>query len=154
MVPAFTVKSSAATITGRPSMRPEPMTMRVGGQVGPADERAELLERPRIEEVVDARTRVELPGRAVLGEPLLATHRARGAAVTQIVERRFPLVGAATIVMFRLLHTVPPGTQRELKQPVDVRRSASRRGRRQLRAAQDVDISVSSSRRPETEGRR
>ena len=28
---------------------------RVGGQVRPADERAELLERPRIEEVVDAR---------------------------------------------------------------------------------------------------
>jgi hypothetical protein len=48
MVPAFTVKSSAATITGRPSIRPEPMTIASGRQVGPARERFELLEGARI----------------------------------------------------------------------------------------------------------
>ena len=72
---------------------------RVGGKVGTAHERAELLERPRIEEVVDACTRIELPGGAVLGESLLAAHEPpRDPTVTQITERRFPVVGAETII--------------------------------------------------------
>ena len=74
-MPAFTVKSSAATITGRPSMRPEPITIASAGASVAADERAELLERAGIEQVVDARADVELARAAVLREPFLAAHR-------------------------------------------------------------------------------
>ena len=42
-----------------------------------ADERAELEERARVEQVVDAGAGVELALAAVLGQPFLAAHRAR-----------------------------------------------------------------------------
>ena len=76
-MPAITVKSSAATITGRPSMRPEPMHDGVGRGLLATHERAELEERARVEQVVDAGAGVELALAAVLGQPLLAAHRAR-----------------------------------------------------------------------------
>ena len=58
-------------------MRPEPITIASAGASVAADERAELLERAGVEQVVDAGARVELPGRAVLGQPLLAAHEPR-----------------------------------------------------------------------------
>ena len=48
---------------------------RVGRRVVAADERAELLERAGIEQMVDARADVELARAAVLRQPLLAAHR-------------------------------------------------------------------------------
>src|SRR5881397_216574 len=43
--------------------------------------------------MVDACARVELSGGAVLGEPLLAAHRARGGpALAEVLERRAPLL--------------------------------------------------------------
>ncbi len=50
---------------------------RVGRRVVAADERAELLERTGIEQVVDAGADVELARGAVLRQPLLAAHRSR-----------------------------------------------------------------------------
>ena len=47
----------------------------VGGGVLAADERAELLERTRVEQVIDARAGVELARVAVFLQPLVAAHR-------------------------------------------------------------------------------
>ena len=68
---------------------------RVGGRVLAADERAELLERSRVEEHVDAGAHVELAGGAVLLQPLLAAHRTRcSAALLEILEDAVPVAGA------------------------------------------------------------
>jgi len=72
IVPAFTVKSSAATITGRPSIRPEAHHDRVGRRLLAADERAQLVEGAGIQQRVDARPDVELARGAVLGPALVA----------------------------------------------------------------------------------
>src|SRR5262249_21708014 len=58
------------------------------------DERAELEERTVVEQVVDARAGVELPGVAVLAQPLLAAHRARSlASLGEVCENLVPAFG-------------------------------------------------------------
>ena len=76
LVPASTVKSSQPAITWRPSIRARAGDERVGRHVA-ADERADLAERARIEQVRHARPGVELARRPVLGQALLAAHRPR-----------------------------------------------------------------------------
>ena len=66
---------------------------RVGRRVLTADERAQLLERPRVEQMRDARAGVELARVAVLAQPLLAAHRARRLApAREVVEDVVPPV--------------------------------------------------------------
>ena len=65
---------------------------RIGRRVVPAHQGAELLERTRVEEMVDARPGVELPGAAVLRQPLVAAHGARrAAAFLQVLQDLVPL---------------------------------------------------------------
>ena len=93
MVPATVVKSSAPTITGEPLIEPEPATMRVGRRSRP-DERAELAERARVEQPLDARAGVELALAAVLVEPLRPAHALCVLTATvEIVERLPPVLG-------------------------------------------------------------
>ena len=68
---------------------------RVGGRLVAADERAELLERTRVEEHVDAGANIELARVAVLAQPFVAAHRARRrAALLEILEDVVPIVRA------------------------------------------------------------
>ncbi len=99
IVPALTVKSSAATITGRPSTVPEPITTASAGASSPPTSVPSSRNEPGIEQVVDAGPGVELPRPPVLGQPLVATHGARRApAVGQVVEDLVPpLVGVRPV---------------------------------------------------------
>ena len=69
MVPARVVKSSAPTITGRAVDQAGAGDDAVGGDVA-ADQRADLAERARVEQMVDPRAGVELALGALLGQAL------------------------------------------------------------------------------------
>jgi hypothetical protein len=65
----------------------------VGGDLA-TDHRAELTERARVEQVVDARPRIELALVAVFGQPLRTAHRPRAlTAAVEVVERLLPVGG-------------------------------------------------------------
>ena len=94
IVPAITVKSSAATITGRPLDPPRPEHDGLGRRLVATGERAELEERPGVDERVDARPGVELARRTVLGQSFLAAHRAaRHPPALEVGQRRIPVGG-------------------------------------------------------------
>ena len=98
-MPAFTVKSSARDHHRAAVDAARAHHDRVGRRLLAADERAELLERSRVEQVVDAGPDVELAGGAVLLQPLVAAHRPRHlAALLQVSRTPLPAFGAVGFV--------------------------------------------------------
>ena len=68
---------------------------RVGRRRRTTDQRAELVERPGVEQVGDPGPDIELPRGVVLRQPLRPTHGPRGAApVLEVVEHLIPTVGS------------------------------------------------------------
>ena len=103
--PPATVKSSAPTKTGRPSIAPAAGDEGVGGRaVGRADEGADLAEGARIEQRGDALARVETAAGMLARALLRAAHRLRGrAAAREFIEQRFPV----RAVGHRVAHATP-----------------------------------------------